>query len=279
MRYDFKRKELKIKNVGTPVYRNPMFRQKTGKGKYIWLIFLIIIILGLGYLLFYSPLFKITKVEISGTKNISPEYLKEKYVDWQMQQSKFKIFKQDNILLFSKKWLTNNIAAKYALDELKIDKKLFHTLKINVKEKLPYLIWISNGRYYYIEANGLASAQVKENQLIPSLIKVYDEENKQVIINEEVIPKDKKGTSKAKFIVDLNDIIKNNNRFKIAKYLLPNRYQLNVLTEEGWQIYFTFSRDANEQVDSLNDVIDKKIKNTKNLQYIDLKVKDYVYYK
>jgi len=281
MRWDFKRKKLRIQKSTVPVYRNPMFPRYNWKEKILkkgnfFCLLIISILAGLIYLFFYSPIFNITKIEITGLQNIPRDVLEEKIIKWQLSQRRFLIFKQDNLFLFSKSWLRKNIENKYALDELKVSKKLFHTLKVNVKEKLPKLIWITNSQYYYLETNGIVSAVADKEKLIQNLPSVFDAGNNDITVGEVVI-----SDKIVDFIDKLNDKIKQETKIIITNYVFPERKstQVNAITNEGWAIYFEANNDLDSQVINLNEGLAKKIKDTKNLEYIDLRVEGRVYYK
>jgi len=281
MRWDFKRKKLRIQKTAIPVYRNPMFPRYTWKEKILkrgnfFCLLIILILAGLIYLFFYSPVFKITKIEITGLQNIPQDVLENKLIKWQLSQRRFLIFKQDNLFLFSKSWLKKNIENKYALDELKVSKKLFHTLKVNVKEKLPKLIWITGGQYYYVEANGIVSAIADKDKLISNLPSVSDTENNNVTVGETIL-----SDKIVNFIDKLNDKIKQETKITVTNYVFPERKstQVNAISNEGWVIYFEANHDLDSQISNLKEALDKKIKNTKTLEYIDLRVENHVYYK
>lgn len=281
MRWDFKRKKLRIRKTTVPVYRNPMFPRYNWKEKILkrgnfFCLLIILILAGLVYLIFYSPIFRITKIEVSGLQNIPRDYLEDKIIKWQLEQRRFLIFKQDNLFFFSKSWLRRNIESKYALDELKVSKKLFHTLEVNVKEKLPKLVWVTQDKYFYIEINGTISSETNKDKLISNLPIVHDGENKSVSIGETLI-----SDKIVDFIDKLNNKLRKQTKISINNYVFPERKstQVNAITNEGWSIYFEANHDLDTQIKNLQDALDKKIKNTKSLEYIDLRVENRVYFK
>ena len=282
MRWDFKRKKLKIIKSSEPVYRNPMFPKKTWQLFIIerfslFSLLLLLIILIVTYIFFYSPIFAIKNVDIQSTENIPAQLIKKNYVDWQMAQNKLFVLRQSNIFLFSRSWLKKNISQKFDPQELRMSKKLPHTLQIEIKEKNPSLVWITQEKYYYLEKNGLASQEADKDRLIAGLPQIYDESNADLKVGEQIIKKEV-----VQFILNLKEKMPEETGINIASFSAPTRIapQINVKTEKGFAIYFDPQRDAEAQISKLKRTIDELLKNKlDSLQYIDLRMENRVYYK
>lgn len=54
---------------------------------------------------------------------------------------------------------------------------------------------------------------------------------------------------------------------------------LRVVTNESWYILFNLKRDIKSQLLALKAALDEKIQNRMNLQYIDLRIENRIYYK
>lgn len=282
MRWDFKRKKLKTTKSSEPVYRNPMFPKKTWQlfiieRFSIFALLILLIILIIVYIFFYSPIFLIKNIDITSTQNIPAQIIKENYVEWQMAQRRFLIFRQSNILLFSESWLRNNISQKFDPKSLTITKSLPHTLKIDIQEKTPSLIWITQEKYYLLEENGLASQEISKDNIPANLPKVSDESNAAVTVGREVITKDL-----TKLILDLKEKITEQTGIIITSFSVPTRQpvQINAIADKGFQIYFDPQSDIDSQIDKLKRIISEKLKDKlDSLQYIDLRIENRVYYK
>lgn len=282
MRWDFKRKKLKVIKSSEPVYRNPMFPKRT------WQLFIIerlslfslgllLIVLVVIYIFFYSSIFAIKNVNIKSTENIPVEIIKKNYVDWQMSQSKLFILRQSNIFLFSRSWLKKNISQKFDPQELKITKKLPDTLQIEIKEKTPSIVWVTQDKYYYLEQNGIASQEANKDKLMIGLPQINDESNADLKVGEQIIKKEV-----VQFILDLKEKIPQETGLNITSFSMPTRMsqQINVKTEKGFVIYFDPQRDTEAQVGKLKRTINELLKNKlDSIQYIDLRMEDRVYYK
>ncbi len=61
--------------------------------------------------------------------------------------------------------------------------------------------------------------------------------------------------------------------------LEPMSSRVQAVAEEGWEIYFEAEKDLDAQLNNLSLVLKQKIKDTKKLQYIDLRFDERIYYK
>jgi len=286
MKWSFRHRKIELEKTGKSTYRNPMFPRKTWKIYFLqkldfFTLLFILILLIVIYTLFYSPLFQIKNVEISGNENISTKTLEEKLIKWQTQQRRFLIFKQSNIFMFSKGWLQERMEAEYNLQNPDISKKLPHTLKIEINEQLPTLIWKTNERYYYLDQNGHITTEIDPENLMADLLEIQDESNESVKKEGEILNKEKMN-----FIQELSQKITDVPQVEPIKYSMPNNVstQINVTTSEGWVIFFESSHNLDQQIHSLIEVLTKTIEDTQGLEYIDLtietrKMETKVYYK
>lgn len=282
-------------------YRNPFFK-KSGfrnfkdrrKNKIkLWrrrisLFFLLAAAFSWVWFLFYSSYFKIEKVEILGLEKIDRNEIKA-IVDSQIKSRRFLIFQQDNLFIFDEKFLFKNIMAKYILNDLIIKKDLPSALRIQIKEKTSELVWVANSKNYYLDLSGTVISEIspasnaemeespEESPLevkFTGLPKIYDESNKEVAIGEKVLSEEQ-----ALAIVEFTEKITQFTNAEIDFYKLTNEGEIRAVTKENWYILFANSNIEN-QLKKLDLILKEKIKDQrKNLEYIDLRFDDRVYYK
>ena len=107
----------------------------------------------IGWFFFFSPIFLITKLEITGNERIAGAELEQKFWE-QANQPRFLIAAQKNLFLFNSGALTRRLNSDYILNQLEIKKRLLHKISINLKEKPFHLIWHEGGQYYWLNADG-----------------------------------------------------------------------------------------------------------------------------
>lgn len=282
MRWNFRKKRLQKNEPGQPTYRNPLFVKKTWQTFLIerfslfgWLT--IFFVLALIYLIFYSPWLRITNIEISSSPNISATTVDQKFIRWQLEQRKWLIFRQSNILLFDKGWLEKNIKSTYSLTSLTIDKKLPHTLRVAMTEKSPELVWITGGKYYYLSENGEIVSEITAPDRRAELPSIFDDFNAGAKPDQAVLTPEK-----VLFIKNLLNGMKEVSEVEVASYHLPTSLgtQVNVLTKAGYAIYFDMSKNLDTQLNKLKRVLsEQSTKDSPPKEYIDVRLGDRVYLK
>ncbi|MFA6098433.1 MAG: FtsQ-type POTRA domain-containing protein [Patescibacteria group bacterium] len=284
---------MNSESSNAPNYRNPLFTKKNWQAFVIekislfaWLA--ILIFFSIIYVLFYSPWLQIKIINISGIDNKNAKIIENKFIKWQIQQSKFLIFKQSNILLFDKNWLKKNISSQYDPQSVTVKKKLPDTLTVTIEEKKPILILQSANNYFYLEGNGNISSKIDQKEQAIGLPLIIDESPSAVVPGQKIMDKNE--------ITAIMEIISNIiaiNKFTVTSYSLPPASatasapqtnssvsrQFNVHTDAGYAIYFDLTKDVSTQINKLIRVLDEKAGVAPANEYIDLRIGDRVYLK
>jgi cell division septal protein FtsQ len=140
-------------------------------------ISIILGIIFLIYILFFSPIFKIKKIQIERPEQVEYNSSDEEiYHLIEMQTYKFRwlFFPQRNLLVLSKKKLIQNIASSIEINQVKISKKFFSRhLKIVIHEKQPAINLICQGKYYLFSNDGHVIQEIDMTQINLNLPQVY----------------------------------------------------------------------------------------------------------
>ena len=234
-------------------YANPFFRRKkvTLASPNGWLsnrIKLTILaaltaILILVWLLFFSTLFKINQIEVSGVG----ENLAKEVKSLALEVAENRLVGKNNLLLYDKSELARVLNDKYYLQNLSIARKLFHTLKIILEEKSQTAVWREDDKYFYLDSEG-------------NIINQVDSLN----INSSQLP-----------------LIEKKHGFEIERFILDrdiNTIKMAVLS--GPRIYFNLAGTVANQAARLDLIIKEKLKNNfATKEYIDLRYGNNVYIK
>jgi hypothetical protein len=291
----------KVRDYHKKNYRNPFFRKSKsgsatrGRGFYygrgpsrlkalrkLTVLFLLLMAaVGWVYFLFYSPYFEIKKIEISGLERISEAELEE-MLRSQITNRKFLIFKQNNIFWFDENFAEKTINSKYALVSLKIDKKLPNILKVKLEEKKPALAWKTGEKFYHADWDGTIIHELSQNEVAAVLDTkemplVYDENNQEIEIKNTILT-----PLLVQFTVNLHNTLSEKTGLTIDGFVVINQPNtiIKAVVRDGWQIYFSSSRDFNLQIDKLSLFLrERKEEDGKIQEYIDLRFEDRIYYK
>lgn len=281
MRWNFRRNKIDRSRDDEPTYKNPLYAKQSWQafviarfGTFGWLTVLTVILIA--YVAFYSPVFGITDIRVEGASRTTAQTIADKFIVWQMGQRKWLVFRQNNLIVFSKQWLRQNLDDQYSLADVTIKKKLPHTLTVTVSEKAPALVWVTNDAYYYVDENGGISPNIDNAELAASLPNVFDETNAPVDQNTDFLPKER-----IQFIVALKSELADIPDLSIQSFSMTSRVnpKINAKTEAGYIITFDSALSLDTQITKLTEVLNTTAKETPPKEYIDLTLGDRVYMK
>lgn len=277
-------------------FNNPQFPKKTrsrGQRRPVFLfglgIFLVLI-----FLLFLSraDFLKIKKVKV---QTLSQEINRgvEELVYSQLEKTKWLIFGQDNILLFSKADLKKSITTNYFFKDIKIKKHLFHEIEVIIDHQASGIIWSVNSEQYYLNLDGIAIKKLSADDLNTQkfedgteLIRaqsatgdyplIYDKTNNNIELGKPAT-----SDQMVKFVVLLTQALKVESDFIILHYYTDKPFfpEITMVTKEGWEAKFKVDDNPFKQVKLLNSILMQKVKDRDGLEYVDLRFGEKIFYK
>ena len=147
------------------------------------------------YFLFFSQFFLIKKIEIKGNKSIKSSEI-EKVATSKMKDAFFHFVPGNNFLFNKNEEIKNALLEKFSeIKSIKVKKVFPNSLKIEILEKDPIIIWCRLEDCYYIDNKGIIFASVdsdfkRDNN--KKIIKITEqikigEEKKEIKIETEKI--------------------------------------------------------------------------------------------
>lgn len=195
-----KRHVPKPELIGPHRSLNPMFSPESAPGlrNFRRRVFsatgLLLLLIGAGYLA-YGPLFRITTVEVSGTRVIDPGSLKQR-IERHLDGRRWLVFPNRTLWIVSAKGLTRTlerlIRQRLSIESVTVIKQRPHTLRVAVAERLPVATWYDGSLYGTVDRRGVIIDM--QNQAVPSL-PIVTAENQLAftvdsrVVKEEVIEK------------------------------------------------------------------------------------------
>jgi len=257
-----------------PAYYRKRKRKKI-RGILIVICSLFLISLGVYLLL---PMFKIKAIEIFGNKEIRTEEIKNSLA-------------YKNIFLATKNKIKSDLIKKFPLiSELEIKINLIkRKIELNLKEREGFGIVCQAEKIkqenveieqtkecFYIDKEGVIFEEAPQTSgSLIILIKDYSRRDYKIgekIFKENII----------NFIAEVKEFLASETNIKVIDFdnLSFPPDNLKVITSEGWYILFNLQKEARNQLLALKAVLDEKIKDKRSeLQYIDLRIENRVYYK
>lgn len=237
-------------------------------------LFLVII-----WAIFLSPIFKIKNIDIISDNM----YLNRDDILKTISYIAPLGFFKENLLILPKSNLKFELSSNFpAITDIIIKKKLFNTLVVNFKKRIPVGILchpngdqLQSDSCYYFDKEGIvfASAPQTEGSLI---LKITDLSKNEILLGAKVLD-----NSRINFITIFRDTLNEIDKFKILEFRInPNSsVDFEAITDTGWLIYLDNTQDPKITVNNLLTILDEAVKNMRNLKYIDLRIPSRIFYK
>lgn len=249
--------------------------KKSFKSRVLGISFLIFIILII-YFLFFSSFFQIKKIIIAGTDKAGEITSIEKIVQEFISHKRFYILSQKNIFILSQSGLKNIINNNFDLVRITLTTNLPHTLKIEIKHKVPALIWQKDNSYFTIYSDGVIKNKIDKIQEFELPI-VNQGTSTEVVIGQKVVSEEQIDYIQKLFSL-FNFYFKELNIKQFVVTGLESR-EVKLITNEGWYILLSLGLEPEDSLITAKSVLEQKILDRANLQYIDVRIKDRIYYK
>lgn len=235
----------------------------------IWIILILLVIQGI----FQAKVFKLEKFNITGTQDIAVEDI-QGVIDEQLATRRFLIFKNDNYFLCKTGKIEEELISKYNLDSVEVDKQFTDVLNVTVQEKISHFIWQSDRGLYLLDASGALNRQIDaidNKYLVIQDIRSDKPEHEQVfneveinIINDLYLEwQDKVGTQPTFQRIVIDD----------------NWSSVELYTDIGWHVKLDPQEDISEQLVNLSKVLTTGNVAGQDIDYIDVRFGDKVYFK
>jgi len=262
------------------------------KSKYFWFAFLgLALALTFLYVFVFFDFFQVKHIVISGNNKVQSLPIKnlvETRARCYLKIGEKNICSSKSIFLLSSPKIENYILAfSPEIKKARIKKKLPDSLIIEIEERSEFAeVCFSNGPCFEVDETGTA---FKESILMrqeddaanvfqarqASLVLELDQDNKarlgDKIINSDYLFKAERIRSQFSNNLELSPI----------KFALSEKTRLAVKIEEGVKIHFNLEGNIDDQLENLKILLEEKIEreDLKNLEYIDLRFGNRIYYK
>ena len=214
-------------------------------------------------------------------------------ISQQFEKNRFGIFSQRQLLFFSKRQALRTIEQSLTVENIKITKDYPATIAVAVQEKTSTLVWVTGGKQYYLGNEGQVIREVElsditvaageeQTQIIrvgkagDQIPVVYDQESRtlepgQLFVHKELVD----------FILLLQAGIMSGTDLDVSHYTIDrlNSDQLTMVTTQGWYVIFRTTDSANDQIARLALLLQNKITDRDQLEYIDLRFGEKTFFK
>lgn len=235
-------------------------------------VFLFVVLFNAAYLLFFSSIFDVKNIVVSGNERVSKEDILS--VVSSNLDKKILFFETKSIFLADISSIYKGIHKNFLkISDIKISRKLPNTIVVSLNERTAVSLFCRNEKCFSLDKEGVI---FEENNLLRGLLKIVDKRGgKEFELGEAALSKDKV-TGILKFDETLKDDM------KILSYeydLFEDR--VTVKTKDGFDVYFSLDKNVSFQIDKLKALFDKYIPLEKRakLEYVELRFGNLANYK
>jgi len=225
--------------------------------------------------LFYIPYFKIKKISIEGNSSLDQEKITAEISKY-LNDKQFKIFPRDNILILSKKEIINNLLEKFPrLKTVSLIKNFPNSISLKVTEHNSEALFCFKNKddgCAFIDQDGFVFE--KAPYFSPGVYLTFLEEATSTWkLNFQVIPEEQ-----FKKLIDFKNLLAGEG-IKILQIIIKKEGIYELQTNEGWSILLNEKNDSQLTYQNLKTTLDQIKDKRKNLDYIDLRFGNKVFYK
>ncbi len=276
-------------------YSNPYFQDKKKRTSVrtpalglkfkLSLAGIILIIIGAGWLVLFSPLFTITNIEvvlsapadndIPAELRIDPEKIKALAGDLTAGKA-YSVLPRNNLYLYDENALFAAVNNVYNYDSISLKRTPPHTITVTIKERDYAILWSENDKLYFIDTHGTVIADASSTEESAKQYPLIENQGGGPITDKHV------AIDNLDYIISLyGKLSQALPDYKIDKIIVNNDPTLvNVKITDGPEIYFNSAEDADKQLNKLTTLITERIKDDfAKKAYIDLRYGDRVYYR
>ncbi|MDD5547444.1 MAG: hypothetical protein PHN74_00885 [Candidatus Pacebacteria bacterium] len=233
----------------------------------MWFLFAGLAIIGLVYLLVYSPIFQIKNFKITGNERTPNELVITILKSFSLSNKLNSVLSDNNIIV----WPSGEIKINQTIiSRAIISKNWFsRTISIKVEERQKFAIWcLSGGDCYWIDKEGVVfdKAPLTEGGLI---LAVQDLKNNSITLGEKALEE--------RFINNLLAALKNSQSlgFSINGFEYDKELQeIKMTTYGGPYILFSVRFDPSSNINALIKLLKESQKNSK---YFDLRIENKIF--
>lgn len=256
-------------------YSNPFFHSKKHlpwKQMIVFGVCAALVIWG-GLYLLGGARFEINAVEITGLETITNESVEAVTVEY-LNKSAWLVFAHSNAILFDSEELKELFDLNFLFADVSISSQ-GRNIFISVHERTSNLIWQTEQGSYVVDLEGIIVREANESDMELDLPQFIDINNIDVTLGDSVLTeKEIEGV----FLFHEHLQAQLISFYDTSLDRLAGKW-VSVTTTDGFSILFDPTGNIDDQAVHLETVLREQIDNRSELDYIDLRFGDHVYYR
>lgn len=232
----------------------------------------------------------VSAVQVHGAKLIAADQVAAA-VREQVTKRRWLVLPQRVKAFFDLGALRQTLERRFPFASWQVDKDAGGAVLVTVRERQAELVWVAQGKTFYADANGLlfsnvsaassaedaSDAVIRHQALVEGLPVVVDESSESASLGTVALTAPTVG-----FIRAVADAV-SNGRMKLPTAVTGYRFdrksfRLTVQTIAGYDIFFASHQPIDEQLAKLNVAMQQGIGRRKDLDYLDVRFGQKVFY-
>ncbi|MEK7510437.1 MAG: cell division protein FtsQ/DivIB [Patescibacteria group bacterium] len=270
--------------------------RKIAKNGVFWVGVLVFLLMGgMTYGIFLSPLLRIERIEVRGNQKIAADILSQ-FIKERLSRN-ILFFRVSNLLLADFAKIKEDVERAFSpIESVSIKRQFLHSIVLEVHERKEEALWCQKKNYtveisdsnekkarniqqcFALDRNGIIFEE-KEGE--SRLVALFREGEKSVHIGAKVIAQELLEVL-LRFQQKIDDFpLFEDIGLRVSSILLVSPDRANARISEGWEVYLDPKQDINWQITKLTLVLEREIPFEKRakLEYIDLRFGDQAYIK
>ena len=231
-------------------------------------IFILCILGGIVWFLFFSSFFQVKSIEIYGQ---NPEIKKQLHqiIEKHIETQKILFLPTKTIFLLSTNKLTHLLQEQFPeISSIQIHKKYPQGIVVRYKPRTPFVNFCHHNQCFLMDKQGVIFKSGKNKDLVT----VIDNQIDEIQLGNTPL------TSKNKDLLwELIEEISSKINYSIKEIYLKGD-TIEVVMNEGWKAIFDLNKDISYQTNILALFLENQLQEDKELEYIDLRF-DKIFYK
>ncbi len=224
--------------------------------------------------MFSSPRLAIQNVQIKGVEHIDPAQI-EQLVQSYLQSRALLIFKTSNQFLFSSEELSTELENAFALANVSMGQS-GGILTITIAERTSNLIWESGQGRYVVDLEGVVTRSLGAEEDLGQPLPTFSDTNNLDVSVGDIVMTPEEIENVFAFLDQLEAQGITYDTIRVDR--LAGKW-MSVETTEGFEILFDSVGDISTQASHLETVLLDQVEDRSELEYIDVRFGDHVYYK
>lgn len=261
---------VRSRRLTASYYQDYNLNRKKRLSRIIFLILIILLIQGI----FQASWLSLNKLIVLNNQDVSSE-LVINFVQEKLASRRYLFFKNNNFFIADTDKLAAELKNNFNLNNAFLKKRFPNKLEIRLEEKTSQFIWLKDGYYYLIDAAGALNRQIEAP------------DNKYVILDDQRSYKPSAGqdifrNDEIKAIQDIYAYWQKeiNSQSRLVRIIITDNWgELRLQSGLGFYVKVNASIDINTQMANLKKAIVAGNLTGTDIDYIDVRFTDKIYYK